>query len=324
MNDVDPSILESAADPSDALSLTASRLLHAVRQDQPLIQCLTNSVVTNYTANVLLAAGASPAMTDISGEAGPFARIASGLLVNLGTPTPEQRLAMREAVAARRAVGGRWVLDPVAVGALPVRTALAADLLEYGPTVIRGNASEIRALAGQSGGGRGVDSTDATADAVPAAIDLATRTGGAVAVSGAVDEIVGAVPSDQPVASGQAASGGLEHYRNHHDAALLTRVTGGGCALGAVIAAFLAVGPDESPAVCAALATGYYTLAARQATEISTGPGSFAVALLDRLAAISPGEFAADTGISAADRAPSSATGSDAAGDAAGLARSSR
>nr|WP_229659784.1 hydroxyethylthiazole kinase [Tersicoccus solisilvae] len=274
------------------MPVRAGRLLHAVRQDQPLIQCLTNSVVTNYTANVLLAAGAAPAMTDIGGEAGPFARIASGLLINLGTPTPEQRLAMREAVVGRRAVGGRWVLDPVAVGALPVRTALAADLLEFAPTVIRGNASEVRALAGQSGGGRGVDSTDTTDDAVPAAIELVTRTGGAVAVSGAVDEILGVPPG------GAGADGGApEHYRNHHDAALLTKVTGGGCALGAVIAAFLAVGQEDSPAVCAALATGYYTLAARQATEISTGPGSFAVALLDRLAAIGPDEFAADTGI---------------------------
>ncbi|MEH0109035.1 hydroxyethylthiazole kinase [Tersicoccus sp. MR15.9] len=307
MNDVDPS---SRGLPTD-LSERAARLLHAVRQEQPLIQCLTNSVVTNFTANVLLAAGAAPAMTDISGEAGPFARIASGLLVNLGTPTPEQRLAMREAAAARRAVGGRWVLDPVAIGALPVRTALAADLLEFDPTVIRGNASEVRALAGQSSGGRGVDSTDATTDAVPAAMDLAERTRGAVAVSGAVDEIVGAGLDGAGLNGGGSDAGAdaaPEHYRNHHDAALLTRVTGGGCALGAVMAAFLAVGPDESPAVCAALATGYYTLAARQATEISAGPGSFAVALLDRLAAISPDEFATDTGISAVR------TGSDAAG----------
>lgn len=306
MNDVEPS---SGRLPSADLPARAARLLHAVRQEQPLIQCLTNSVVTNFTANVLLAVGASPAMTDIGGEAGPFARIASGLLVNLGTPTPEQRLAMREAVAARRSVGGRWVLDPVAVGALPVRTALAADLLDVGPTVIRGNASEIRALAGQAGGGRGVDSTDSAADAVAAAVDLAARTEGAVAVSGAVDEIVGA-----PARDGVDAGGVVERYRNHHDAALLTKVTGGGCALGAVIAAFLAVGPDDRPAICAALATGYYTLAARQATEVSTGPGSFAVALLDRLAAISPDEFAADTGLSVV---PATATDTSAAESAA-------
>ncbi|MFE7398069.1 hydroxyethylthiazole kinase, partial [Streptomyces sp. NPDC057557] len=112
-----------------------------------------------FTANVLLALGASPAMVDLPEEAGPFARIASGVLVNLGTPHAEQRSAMIEAARAAASAGTPWVLDPVAVGALPVRTALARELLELRPTVIRGNASEIIALAGAGGGGRGVDSS---------------------------------------------------------------------------------------------------------------------------------------------------------------------
>ena len=74
--------------------------LEAVRRHAPLVSCITNAVVTNITANVLLALGAAPAMVDITGEAGPFARVASTLLINLGTPQPEQRDAAREAVAA--------------------------------------------------------------------------------------------------------------------------------------------------------------------------------------------------------------------------------
>ena len=139
---------------------SVSTLLSRVRSEPPLVQCLTNTVVTNFTANVLLALGAAPAMTDIPGEAGPFARIASGVLINLGTPHAEQRTAMLEAAAAANDAGTPWVLDPVAVGSLPVRTALAAELLAMRPTVVRANASEVMALAGLGAGGRGVDATD--------------------------------------------------------------------------------------------------------------------------------------------------------------------
>ena len=125
-----------------------SSALEAVRETSPLVSCITNSVVTNFTANVLLAIGAAPAMVDIVGEAGPFASIASGLLINLGTPTPEQREAAREAATAAVAADVPWVLDPVAVGALVHRTDLARELVTMGPTVVRGNASEIIALAG--------------------------------------------------------------------------------------------------------------------------------------------------------------------------------
>lgn len=262
------SVVESAAD-----------LLAELRAEPPLVHCITNSVVTGFTANVLLALGAAPAMVDITGEAGMFAAISSGLLVNLGTPTPEQRSASLEAVGGARTAGTPWVLDPVAVGALPVRTALAQDLLALRPTVIRGNASEILALAGQSQGGRGVDALDGTEAAADAARDLARVTGGAVAVSGPVDLLVDA---DREV---RIANGDV----------LLTRVTGGGCALGAVMAAFLGAArrTGDSPLVAAAAATLVYTLAAEDAAARSGGPGSFAVALLDDLAAIRPESLAA-------------------------------
>ncbi|MFF1836538.1 hydroxyethylthiazole kinase [Streptomyces sp. NPDC058231] len=256
--------------PSTSADLAAfvPQALARVRADAPLVQCLTNSVVTGFTANVLLALGASPAMVDIPDEAGPFARIASGVLVNLGTPHAEQRSAMTEAARAAASAGTPWVLDPVAVGALPVRTALARELLGLRPAVIRGNASEIIALAGAGGGGRGVDSSDDVAAAEESARELAGRTGCVVAVSGPVDVVTDGERSAR-IANGHA---------------LLTRVTGGGCALGAVMAAFAAVDEDRFATTVAAVAA--YTVAAEQAAKEASGPGSFAVAFLDALAAL--------------------------------------
>lgn len=209
-----------------------------------------------------------------------FAGVASGLLINLGTPTPEQRAASLEAAAGANAAGTPWVLDPVAIGALPVRTALAGDLVALRPTVVRGNASEVLALAGAGAGGRGVDALDAPDTALDAARSLAGRWGGAVAVSGPVDLL----------------TDGARVIRIANGDALLTRVTGGGCALGAVMAAFLGAARDSGVEVldAVAAATLVYTLAAEHAARVSDGPGSFAVALLDALAGLDPADIAAE------------------------------
>lgn len=266
--------------PASAIDLPAeaATLLEALRAAPPLTHCITNTVVTGFTANVLLAIGAAPAMVDIVGEAGMFAGIAGGMLVNLGTPPPEQRGGMKEAAAGATAAGTPWVLDPVAIGALPVRTALAHELAALRPTAIRGNASEILALAGLSAGGRGVDATDTTDAAAEAARGLASRFGSVVAVSGPIDLI----------------TDGERVLRLANGDALLTKVTGGGCALGAVMAAFLgaarATGAD--PLIAVASASLVYTIAAERAAAASTGPGSFAVALLDALAAVQPADIA--------------------------------
>jgi hydroxyethylthiazole kinase len=264
----------SAARPSiDEITGTGTAsadLLHRLRERVPLVQCITNAVVTGFTANVLLALGAAPAMTDVPTEAGPFARIASGLLVNLGTPHAEQREAAVEAAHAAREAGTPWVLDPVAVGALPVRTRLAHELVALSPTIVRGNASEVIALATGGAGGRGVDATDSVEAALDAATLLARTYGTVVAVSGAVDHI----------------TDGRRVVRVHTGDALLTKVTGGGCALGAVMAAFASTDPD--PLRAAVAATSVYTIAAEIAAEGARGPGSFAVGLLDALDAVTP------------------------------------
>lgn len=269
--------------PPSALPVVADamRLLELVREAPPLTHCITNAVVTGFTANVLLAVGAAPAMVDIAGESELFAGVATGVLINLGTPTPEQRSAGLEAAAGAVDAETPWVLDPVAIGALPVRTTYAQRLVAQRPTAIRGNASEILALAGMSAGGRGVDATDTPDAAAEAARMLANRYGSVVAVSGPVDLI----------------TDGQDVFRVANGHELLTRVTGGGCALGAVMAAFLgaARATDLSPLTAITAATLFYTVAAERAAEQSSGPGSFAVAFLDELAATT----AADVGAAA-------------------------
>ena len=254
----------------DSLSLLLTQLMDRA----PLVQCLTNGVVMNFTANVLLASGAAPAMVDVPGEAGQFARIAAGVLLNVGTPHAEQREAMVEAAEAATGAGKPWVLDPVAIGSLPVRTALARKLLEMRPTVIRGNPSEIKALAGMGGGGRGTDSTDSPDSAVEAGRHLALGYGSVVAISGRVDVV----------------TDGHHEVRVDNGHEYLTRITGGGCALGALMAAFASLDTDTYSAVTAAI--GFYTVAAELAAATASGPGSFQTALLDRLHSIGPTEFA--------------------------------
>ncbi|GHD11097.1 hydroxyethylthiazole kinase [Zhihengliuella salsuginis] len=268
----------------------AAELTSAVRETSPLIQCATNQVVANFTANVLLASGPAPAMVDVPGEAGEFAAIASATLINLGTPHEAQRVGMLEAVAAAAAHGTPWVLDPVAAGPLTLRTRFAHELLTHSPAVVRGNASEILALAGTGSGGRGVDATDDVDASVPGAVRLALTANGhdgaaparVVAVSGATDLI----------------TDGRDAIRVGGGSELLTRVTGGGCALGAIIAAFVAAGRASSVSdlEAAAIAHAFYSEAAERAAERAAGPGSFQAAFLDALAAVTPDDVGAFVG----------------------------
>lgn len=261
----------STTDRSSDTDLLGSSIaaLDRVRAEGPLVHCLTNDVVVNFTANALLAVGAAPAMVDIPEESGIFAGVAGGLLVNLGTPHAEQRAAIEAAVTAASEAGTPWVLDPVAIGVLPVRTELARRLRDTGPTVVRGNASEVLALAEAGSGGRGVDALDEVDAAAEVASDLARSAGAVVAVSGPVDLLTDGTRTAR-VANGDV---------------LLTKVTGGGCALGAVMAAFAAVEDDAFVATVAAVTT--YTVAAELAAERAGGPGSFAVGFLDALASVS-------------------------------------
>jgi hydroxyethylthiazole kinase len=250
----------------DASALRAART--QLTGTAPLVHCLTNTVVQALTANALLAVGAAPAMVDAPEEAAEFAAIASAVLVNVGTVHARTAEAMRLAARAAGEAGTPWVLDPVAVGGLSFRTALAADLVGLRPTVVRGNASEVLAVAGAGAGGRGVDSTATADDALAAAEQLARRTGGVVAVSGAVDVV----------------TDGATTVRVGGGSALLTRTTGAGCALGALVAAYVAATGDPLTGTVAAHA--HVALAAEVAAELADGPGTFTAQWLDALDAL--------------------------------------
>lgn len=265
----------TSAQPSPAeLAAACGAALDTLRARTPLVQCLTNEVTTNLVANAVLAIGASPAMAAVPGEAEELAAAAGALLVNLGTPGPDQRACVEPTVAVAVGAGVPWVLDPVAVGVLSVRTRLAGRLLRERPAVVRGNASEVRALAGFVSAGRGVDALDDVEAASDAADALARLTGGVVAVSGPVDLV----------------TDGSVHARLAVGDPLLAVVTGAGCALGGVTAAFAAVAPPLTAAVAASTALG---LAAERAAAGARGPGSFQVGLLDELYRLTADDLAA-------------------------------
>jgi len=236
-----------------------------VRAASPLVHCLTNLVVSNFTANVLLALGASPAMVVAPEETGEFAAIADALLVNIGTIDSQQLLAMRFAIAGANGAGKPWVLDPIVAG-LPFRMNAARQFISQGPAAIRGNASEIIALAseGQTKT-KGVDSLGPAEDALESARALAVESRTIVAVSGETDYVVDGTRT-------LAIPGGHS---------LMTQVTGVGCALNAAIAAYITVARDPFLGTAGALLA--FATAGEAAARQATGPGSFAVAFLDQL-----------------------------------------
>lgn len=268
-------------DADAALAEDAGRRLEAMRAAAPLVHNITNYVAMNVMANVLLAAGASPAMIHAREEAAEFAAIASALTVNIGTLSPSWVEGMEAAAAAATGAGRPWVLDPVAVGATAYRREVAGRLLALSPTAIRGNASEILALAGADAAGRGADAADAVEAAEEAARALARTTGGVAAATGAVDFV----------------TDGTRALRVANGHALMPKVTALGCALTGVVGAFLASGDDPLADVAAALA--FYGLAGERAARDAAGPGSFAVAFLDALASVDGAALAAGARISA-------------------------
>ena len=237
-----------------------------IRQTNPLVLNLTNQVVTNITANALLALGASPLMSASPEEQEDLLELASALVLNIGTLNQDQIELMFQAGKAAKAKQVPIVLDPVGAGASGLRTRIALELLEnLHPEIIRGNGSEILALAGSTGTSKGVDSQNTSFQALTGAKALSRAYDCAIAISGPVDLI----------------TDGTREWRIGNGHPLMTRVTGMGCTATALIGAFAAVNPDPFPAAMHGLAlTGICgELAASQAH----GPGSFQVAFLDRL-----------------------------------------
>ena len=237
-----------------------------LQKQQPLVQCITNSVATNYAANVLLAAGASPAMIDNPFEAESFASITSALSINLGTPTPDQMQAMKISAETVSKKSIPWVLDPVGYGAiLKWRSDMADTLVSLKPTVIRGNASEISALAGNQVQSKGVDSTVASHEVYKQALPLLQNCE-CVAISGESDFIL----SKELNAVIQVNGGSF----------LQPKITATGCALGALIAAYCAV---TTPTIATISAHIHFAIAGKLAFEKNQTVGRFNVAFLDEI-----------------------------------------
>ena len=236
-----------------------------LQKNRPLIHIMTNAVASNYVANVLLAANASPAMIDNPFEAADFTQIAAALSLNLGTPNVEQVEAMLISAQKAHELSKPWVLDPVGYGsALKWRSEVADKLLDFNPTILRGNASEISAIAGTHTLSKGVDSTLDAEDIYKQAANLLEKTE-CIAISGASDFIIS---RDLPI------------IKIHGGSELQPRVTATGCALGALIAAYAAV---AKPAVAAIAAHLHFAIAGQLAAEQYSSLGHFNMCFMDEI-----------------------------------------
>lgn len=248
-----------------------SAILTRVRQNKPLIHNLTNIVVANFTANGLLALGASPVMADAEEEAEDMARIADAVVLNIGTLNARTVNSMLLAGACANERGIPVILDPVGAGATRYRTETARRILaEVSVAFVRGNASEIANLAGFSWETRGVDAGSGEGEPRWIAEHAARLLKCNVIVTGAEDIVTDGVTTFL--------------IRNGHP--LLTSVTGAGCLLTSVTAAFISVA--ETRLLAAASALVYYGIASELAAErtAAAGPGSFQIELLNQLSRV--------------------------------------
>ncbi len=258
----------------------AAENLDAVRKQRPLIHNITNFVVMNTTANVLLAMGASPVMAHAENEVAEMVGIADALVLNIGTLTADWIDAMETAAVKAAAERKPIVLDPVGAGATTLRTEAARRLIRSAPVrVIRGNASEILALGRADARTKGVDASHDAADAVETARRMAEEHGAVIAVTGPADRV----------------SDGARTLLIENGHPLMAAVTGTGCAATAVIGAFLAVDADAVSAAAAGLA--FFGLAGERAAEKASAPGSFQVELINALYTLTPEDLARDVKI---------------------------
>lgn len=242
-------------------------VIDGVRKNKPLVHNITNQVVMPFVANCLLAAGAAPIMAHAAEEMDEITGISDALALNIGTITPEVEASMR--LALRRAAGKKIpvVIDPVGAGSSNLRTRIAKSLLENaGNAILKGNATEVRALAGKAFEARGVESTSSSSSAVDAARELAGLYGCIVCISGEADYVIGGRGL-------WAISGGC---------GLMSRVTGMGCAATALVAACAGSGA-ESPEVAVIAAMAWMSAAGSVAAKQAVGPGTYAAVFLDAL-----------------------------------------
>lgn len=242
-------------------------MLRELRARKPLIHCITNHVVSNFQANGLLALGVSPVMGDERQEVAELTGHADALSLNIGTVTERSFESML--IAGRTAMEKSIpiVLDPVGAGATAYRLQAVKRLLaELDITLLRCNAGELAAIAGADWQARGVDAGEGQGDLEALAKQVANEYQTLVAVTGTEDlvtdgERTGHITGGDP---------------------LMASVTGMGCLLSAVLAAFLT---DEDSNRLDAVACGLqlYADAGSRASKIALNPGTFQTAFLDEL-----------------------------------------
>lgn len=251
--------------------LTTCNSLNAIRERKPLVHSITNFVVMNETANATLCIGALPIMSHALEEVEEMVGIASALVLNIGTLTPEWIEAMELAGKEANRKGIPVILDPVGAGATRLRTDSSKRLIENVKiSVVRGNAAEVAALAGIASETRGVESMGAAKSSEEIARDFASAFGCTVAITGAVDV----------VSNGRATA----KIKNGH--IMLCRVVGTGCMSDVIVGSFAAVDPDPFTAAIGGLVT--FGIAGELAAAASANkPGTFHVELYNALDAIS-------------------------------------
>ncbi len=268
------------------MRLKEDNLLERLRRERPLIHCMTNYVTAGDVANYLLAAGASPVMADSAREAEEVTAAARGLVLNLGTLSDEKLAAMRLAGKKAAVLGHPIVLDPVGAGGASFRTEAAKALVHELPcSVIRGNVSEILALSEESSALYGVDAGKKDEldrknleRCAKAAERLARMSGAVVVMTGKKDLI--------------ADENRYCLVDNGHP--MMKRITGAGCMLDGLTAAFLGVSIEEKKrewvferAVYAAAAHGLCGEMAWEKTEAAKGgAGTFHTCLFDAVSII--------------------------------------
>jgi hydroxyethylthiazole kinase len=255
--------------PVGEMTVKVQPILQELRSQAPLVHCITNFVAMNIAANVTLAAGASPAMVHAVEEVADFTPISGALTVNIGTLSPAWVASMTKAIDAAKASDTPWVLDPVAHFATPYRAKVAQDLLAQGPSILRGNASEILAFGGGETAGKGVDSGDSVDAAETVARALAQKHSCVMAITGEVDFV----------------TDGTHAARVAGGSPLMPKVTAMGCSLTAVMGACAAV---AAPFEAAVTALALFGEAGKCADAQAKGPGSFQVAFLDALSQVQP------------------------------------
>lgn len=245
-----------------------AQIWEEVRAKTPLVLCITNYVTVNDVANIILAGGGSPAMVEHCQEAKDLAGIASALYLNLGTLTDQQEIAMIEAIKGASSNRVPVIVDPVACGVIPRRVEILKKLTGHGAiTCIKGNTAEVKSLAGFESNARGVDSLDKGEGLEEACRALSVTEHLTVAATGSMDV----------VDDGKR----LAFIKN--GTPLFGAITGAGCMVGGLMAACIGVSPKD-PWLAAVSGLLAFTVAGERAALLSgQNPGSFRMALFDKL-----------------------------------------